>query len=80
MADKPADDRKRQPRLAGPMRLVRHVGVYLALLAGAALVLGGVSLAAQAFGFDPDASRFGRFFILAVYVIGAVAALTKLGG
>jgi hypothetical protein len=66
--------------VAGLRRLLGHVALYLALLAGAGLTLLAASLLAHVAAFDLDGSRFGRLLILAVYAIGAIAALLKLGG
>lgn len=67
-------------RGAGAWRLACHLGVYLALFAGAALFLLGASFAAHLVGLDLDGSRAGRLIVLGVYAAGAIALLVRGGG
>jgi len=63
----------------GAWSLLRHAGLYLALLVGAAVVLGGASALAHELGFDVNDSRFARLFMLGIYVLGAVAMMRRVG-
>jgi len=68
------------PRKRDGLWLLRQVGLYLALFFGAAIVIGGTSALAHQFGYDLNGNTFGRFLILGVYGIGALAMLLRFGG
>jgi hypothetical protein len=68
------------PRKRDGLWLLRQAGLYLALFFGAALIIGGTSALAHRFGYDLDSNTFGRFLILGVYGIGALAMLLRFGG
>ena len=75
----PAAPPERRGWRGGMRSFVRNIALYLALLIGAAVVLGGASAVARQFGFDVDGNRFARVLMLGVYVIGAVAMMRRAG-